>query len=85
MSEPAGELSVQELGASPAVDDALDSVANGRVVQLVSHGNLVAAIVPAGMLEELEETVAFLSDSDAVRSLVEAREAADRGDVVRGS
>lgn len=66
------------------MDDALDSVANGRVVQLVSHGNLVAAIVPAGMLEELEETVAFLSDSDAVRSLVEAREAADRGDVVRG-
>jgi PHD/YefM family antitoxin component YafN of YafNO toxin-antitoxin module len=35
-------------------------------------------------VEELEETVAVLSDSGAVRALLEAREAAARGDVVRG-
>ena len=44
----------------------------------------VADIVPDGTLPELEETVEVLADSEAVRALIEAREAAARDDVVRG-
>lgn len=45
---------------------------------------LVADIVPDGAIEELEETLEVFADSGAVRALIEAREAAARGDVVRG-
>ena len=60
-------------------------LARGRVVHLVrgDHEH-VADIVPDGALEELEDTVEVLTDSEAVRALIEAREAAARGDVVRG-
>jgi len=60
-------------------------VARGRVVRLVrgDHEH-VADLVPDAALEELEESVEVLADSEAVRSLIEAREAAARGDVVRG-
>jgi hypothetical protein len=86
MSEPAFEMTLEELGASPGLwSNALGSVARGRVVRLVRGDHEpVASIVPDGFIDELEETVEVLADSDAVRALVEAREAAARGDVVRG-
>jgi hypothetical protein len=88
MGEPAYELTLEELADSPHVwDEALRSVARGRVVHLVrgdhDHEH-VAGIVPDGAVEELEETVEVLADSEAVRALIEARQAAARGDVVRG-
>jgi hypothetical protein len=36
------------------------------------------------LLQELEETIEVLADSEAVQALIEAREAAARDDVVRG-
>ena len=86
MSEPAYEMTLEELAVSPHLwGKALRSVARGRVVRLVSGDHEhVADIVPEGFLEELEETVEVLADSEAVQALLEAREAAARGDVVRG-
>lgn len=77
---------MEELAVSPHLwGKALRSVARGRVVRLVSGDHEhVADIVPEGFLEELEETVEVLADSEAVQALLEAREAAARGDVVRG-
>ena len=86
MSEPAYEMTLEDLADSPHLwGEALRSVARGRVVHLVrgDHEH-VADLVPDGALEELEETVEVLADSEAVRALIEAREAAARGDVVRG-
>jgi antitoxin YefM len=80
-------MTLEELGASPQLwGKALGSVERGRVVRLVrgDHEH-VADIVPDGFLEELEETLEVLADSEAVRALVEAREASARGDVVRGA
>ena len=87
MSEPAYEMTLEELADSPHLwGEALRSVARGRVVHLVQGDHEhVADIVPDGALEELEETVEVLADSEAVRALIEAREAAARGDVVRGA
>jgi hypothetical protein len=86
MSEPAYEMTLEELAASPHLwGKALGSVARGRVVRLVTGDHeYVADIVPDGLIQELEETVEVLADSEAVRALIEAREAAARGDVVRG-
>ena len=86
MSEPAPELSVEELSQHPdMLGEALDTLTHGRPVRLVGPDRRqLADIVPIGLVEELEETVAVLSDSAAVRALLEAREAAARGDVVRG-
>ena len=86
MSEPAYEMTLEELANSPHLwGKALRSVARGRVVRLVSGDHEhVADIVPEGFLEELEETVEVLADSEAVQALIEAREATTRGDVVRG-
>lgn len=87
MSEPAYEMTLEELAVSPhLLGEALRSVAHGSVVRLVSadHEGL-AAIVPDGFIEELEETVEVLADSEAVRALIEARQAAARGDIVRGA
>jgi hypothetical protein len=86
MNEPSYELTLEELAGSPHLwGDALRSVTRGRVVHLVrgDHEH-VADIVPDGAIEELGETVEVLADSEAVRALIEAREAASRGDVVRG-
>jgi antitoxin YefM len=86
MSEPAPELSVEELSQRPdMLGEAFDTLPHGRPLRLVGpdHRQL-ADVVPIGLVEELEETVAVLSDSGAVRALLEAREAAARGDVVRG-
>ncbi len=82
----ARDMSVEELITHPdRLGTALNVVAHGRVVKLVSHGNRIAAIVPADLLEELQETVDVLSDSEAVQNLVEGRQAVARGDVVRGA
>lgn len=87
MSEPAYEMTLEELTVSPHLwGKALGSVARGRVVRLVrgDHEH-VADLVPDGFLQELEETVEVLADSEAVQALIEAREAAARGDVIRGT
>ena len=86
MSEPAPELSVEELSQHPdRLGDAFGVLGHGRPLRLVGPGRRqLADVVPIGLVEELEETVAVLSDSEAVRALLEAREAAARGDVVRG-
>lgn len=87
MAEPAYELSLDELTSSPhLLGKALRSVALGRTVRLVQHGDEpVADIIPDSLLQELEETIEALSDSEAVQALIEAREAAARGDLVRGT
>jgi hypothetical protein len=80
-------MTLEELGASPHLwAKALGSVERGRVVRLVrgDHEH-VADIVPDGFLDELEETLEVLADSDAVRALVETREASAQGDVLRGA
>src|ERR1035441_6865924 len=87
MSEPAYEITLEELADSPHLwGQALGSVARGRVVRLVrgDHEH-VADIGPDGLRQELEETVEVLADSEAVHALIEARAAAARGDVVRGA
>jgi hypothetical protein len=86
MGEPAYEMTLEELAASPhLLTKALGSVSLGRVVHLIRGDRNVADIVPDGLLEELEETIEVLADTEAVRALVEAREAAARGDVTRGA
>jgi len=77
---------MEELTSSPSLlDKALRSVALGRTVRLVTGAQEpVADIVPDTLLQELEETIEVLADSEAVQALIEAREAAARGDVVRG-
>ena len=86
VAEPAYEVSIQELAASPhLLDKALRSVALGRTVRLVTGAQEpVADIIPDSLLQELEETIEVLADSEAVQALIEAREAVARGDVVRG-
>jgi antitoxin YefM len=86
VAEPAYEVSIQELAESPhLLDKALRSVARGRTVRLVTGAQEpVADIIPDSLLQELEETIEVLADSEAVQALIEAREAAARGDVVRG-
>jgi PHD/YefM family antitoxin component YafN of YafNO toxin-antitoxin module len=86
VAEPAYEVSVEELSASPhLLDKALRSVALGRTVRLVTGAQEpVADIIPDSLLQELEETIEVLADTEAVQALIEAREAAARGDVVRG-
>jgi antitoxin YefM len=40
--------------------------------------------ISTSLLHELEETIEVFADSEAVQAIIEAREAAARGDVVRG-
>jgi PHD/YefM family antitoxin component YafN of YafNO toxin-antitoxin module len=86
VDEPAYEVSTEELISSPhLLNKALRSVALGRTVRLVTGAQEpVADIIPDSLLQELEETIEVLADSEAVQALIEAREAATRGDVVRG-
>ena len=64
----------------------LRSVDLGRRIRLIAHGDEpVADVVPDSLIQELEETIEVLSDSEAVQALIEAREAVARGDVVRGT
>jgi hypothetical protein len=44
----------------------------------------VVDIILDSLLQELDETIEVLADSEAVQALIEAREATARGDVVRG-
>jgi hypothetical protein len=87
MREPAYEMSSEELVDNPhLLGKALRSVAQGQVVRLVNHdGHYVAGIVRDGYIQELEETIDVLSDSEGVQALTEAREAVARGDVIRGA
>jgi antitoxin (DNA-binding transcriptional repressor) of toxin-antitoxin stability system len=79
-------MSLEELADSPhLLGKALRSVAQGQIVRLVSRNRHVADIVPDGYIQELEETIDVLSDSEGVQALIEAREAAARGDVLRGA
>ncbi len=54
-----------------------------RVV-VTRNGRPAAVLVSPEDLEELEETLSILGDSDAVRELAEAEAAVATGDVVRG-
>lgn len=54
-----------------------------RVV-VTRNGRPAAVLVSPEDLEELEETLSVLGDSDAVRELAEADAAVAAGDVVRG-
>jgi hypothetical protein len=78
VDEPAYEVSTEELISSPhLLNKALRSVALGRTVRLVTGGQEpVADIIPDSLLQELEETIEVLADSEAVHALIEAREAA---------
>ncbi|MDO8308997.1 MAG: type II toxin-antitoxin system prevent-host-death family antitoxin [Actinomycetota bacterium] len=52
-----------------------------RVV-ITRNGEPVAVLISPEDLESLEETIAVLSDPEAMAEINEAREAIDRGDVV---
>ena len=54
-----------------------------RVV-VTRNGSPAAVLMSPEDLESLEETVAILGDSDALRELAEAHRAYAEGDVVRG-
>lgn len=86
VDQPAYEVSTEELISSPhLLNKALRSVAFGRTVRLVTGAQgPVADIIPDSLLQELEETIEVLADSEAVHALIEARETATRGDVIRG-
>lgn len=86
MSEPAYEMALEELALSPhLLGKALRSVSGGRIVALVRGGERIADIVPDTLIQELEDTIEVLSDTEAVQALIEAREAVARGDVLRGT
>lgn len=53
-------------------------------VMITKNGTPAAVLISAADLEELEETLAVLSDRKAVRELAEAERAVAEGDVVRG-
>lgn len=53
-------------------------------VLITKNGTPAAVLISAADLEELEETIAVLSDRKAVRELQEAERAIAEGDVVRG-
>ena len=53
-------------------------------VMITKNGTPAAVLISAADLEELEETIAVLSDRKAVRELREAERAIAEGDVVRG-
>lgn len=53
-------------------------------VMITKNGTPAAVLISAADLEELEETIAVLSDRKAVRELREAERAVADGDVVRG-
>lgn len=53
-------------------------------VMITKNGTPAAVLISAADLEELEETIAVLSDRKAVRELREAERAVAEGDVVRG-
>ena len=55
-----------------------------RIV-VTRNGTPAAVLMSADDLESLEETIAVLSDSEAVAELVEAHRAYLDGDVVRGN
>lgn len=53
-------------------------------VTITKNGSPAAVLISATDLEELEETIAVLSDRKAVRELRDAERAVAEGDVVRG-
>lgn len=53
-------------------------------VLITKNGTPAAVLISAADLEELEETIAVLSDRQAVRGLQDAERAVSEGDVVRG-
>ena len=53
-------------------------------VMITKNGTPAAVLISAADLEELEETIAVLSDREAVRGLLDAERAVADGDVVRG-
>jgi antitoxin YefM len=54
-----------------------------RIV-VTKNGRPAAVIINTADLESLEETLALMSDTEAVRALQEAESAVRSGDVVRG-
>lgn len=54
-----------------------------RVV-ITRNGRPAAVLISPDDLESLEETLALLSDHEAIRDLIEAEEAVAAGQVVRG-
>jgi hypothetical protein len=64
----------------------LDLIPPALASRVTSRAGRPATSYAGGVAEpqELEETIEVLADSEAVKALIEAREAAARGDVVRG-
>ncbi|MHB8290112.1 MAG: hypothetical protein ACYDEY_12925 [Acidimicrobiales bacterium] len=53
-------------------DDAVVRAAQGETVAVIAHGEHVADVVPSGELDRLRETIAVLSDTDAVHALADS-------------
>lgn len=85
MSEEPIALSVDALHQQAATwDEAVSRAEHGQVVPVIAHGAHVADVVPSGELDRLRETIEVLSDSDAMRALLEAESAVVDGDLVTG-
>lgn len=85
MSEEPIPLSVDALHQQAATwDEAVARAQRGQIVPVIAHGTHVADVVPSGELDRLRETIEVLSDSDAMRALLEAEQAVADGDLVTG-
>jgi hypothetical protein len=88
MSEAAREIPLAELHAHPERwDEAVASAARGQVITVTAGDKRLAAVVPADqsdLVARLRETIDVLSDSDAVRAIVESRASIARGEGIRG-
>jgi len=82
MSEQSASVSADDLhaasGQAAVWEEAVLRVGRGETVAVIAHGEHVADVVPCGELDRLRETIAVLSDSEAVRALT------DTEPVVRG-
>ena len=87
MTTQPGVVSVDDLRAAgaPAVSwsEAVRRVEHGDTVAVVDDGEHVADVVPADELDRLRETIAVLSDTEAVRALADAEAVVVGRDAIR--
>lgn len=72
MSDQPVEVSADDLhAASASWDDAVARATRGETVAVIAGGKHVSDLVSSGEFARLRETIEVLSDSDAVRALVD--------------
>lgn len=87
MSERSATVSADDLHVASeqaAVwEEAVRRAERGETVAVVAHGEHVADVVPFGELDRLRETIAVLSDSEAVRALTDTEPVVRGRDAIR--